>query len=651
MVSLDLESFWGGLTAFVALAILVSGLDDLFIDCCYYAGEARRRFRRAPARGPTEADLRAEPEQSIAVMLPAWHEHAVISKMLANTLRTVDYRNYDIFVGTYPNDEPTMLAVAAVAETDRRVHRIVCPHDGPTNKADCLNWIIEGIRLHDKRSGRRTDILMLHDSEDMVHPLSFRLMNHFIPRHPMVQLPVIPLETPLGDITAGTYLDEFAESHIKDMLVRERVSGMVPSAGVGTGFSRDAIDELARKHDNQVFNVATFTEDYDLAFRLKAAGRGSILLQFYVERTQLVPGGWWSRRERLRVERELVGTREYFPARARDAVRQKARWTLGIVFHGWQQRGWEGGWALCYMIWRDRKTLMTNSVNMLGYLLLLEAGLGTWAGWGGVPGRLYCHVPAGSWLWQVILADAVLLANRCAQRMLCTWRVAGWRQAWLALPRIIWGNVINFCAVAKASYLFILTRMLGKKLVWAKTAHAFPSEEQLVGFKRKLGDLLLESRLLCLHDLNHALEVQRAKEQRLGEVLVDLGYVPESAVVDVLGEQLKVEARHIDPRQVSPQAWELIMECACREYRMVALEAGPGPVVVAAADVADRRMRRWLDCNLRRPYRLVLAGRRNIGQVLDFMTRERAPGAVCGRAEHHGAPASAPPQLQGEYHA
>jgi adsorption protein B len=644
MVTPGLEPFLEGLTAFVALAIFISGLDDLFIDCCYYGGQAYRRFRYASAPRLTEAALRAEPEQSIGIMIPAWHEHAVIAQMLRNTLRTVDYRNYDIFVGTYPNDEPTMLAVAEVAEDERRVHRIVCPHDGPTCKADCLNWIIEGIRVHDKKTGRRTDILMLHDSEDMVHPLSFRLMNHFIPLHPMVQLPVIPLETPLGDITAGTYLDEFAESHIKDMLVRERVSGMVPSAGVGTGFAREAIDRLALKHDNQVFNVGTFTEDYDLAFRLKAAGHGSILLQYYIERTRHVPGGWLGRKDRLRVDRELVGTREYFPSRARDAMRQKARWTLGIVFHGWQQRGWEGGAALRYMIWRDRKTLMTNAVNMLGYLLLLEAALGAWGGWGTSPGRLQFHVPAGSWLWTVILADAVLLLNRCAQRMICTWRVSDGRQALLSLPRIIWGNVINFCAVAKAAYLFILTSLLGKKLVWAKTAHAFPSEEQLVGFKRKLGDLLLENRLLSLQKLNHALQVQREKGNLLGEVLVDLGYVPEAAVVDVLGLQLKVETRHIDFRQVRGEALGLIMECACREHLMVAVETDREPVVVAAADVADPRMKRWLDANLGRPYRLVLAGRRNIVQVIDRAAQALAPGAVFGKEEPGGL--SAPGLLQ-----
>ena len=614
------------LTAFSAVAILVSGLDDFFIDAVYYATALKRRLFAGGRRMPSEAELREREEQYIAIMIPAWHEDAVIAHMLRNTLATVEYKNYDIFVGTYPNDEATLMAVAEVAESEPRVHRIVCPHDGPTNKADCLNWIIEGIRLYDKTAGRRTSILMLHDSEDLVHPLSLKLMNWHIPDVAMVQLPVIPFETPAREMTAGTYLDEFAESHLKDMVVREILSGMVPSAGVGTGFGRDAIETLAKKHDNQIFNVGTFTEDYDLAFRLKAVGARSILLQYRVERTVAEADG------RLRVVRELVGTREYFPSNFGDAVRQKARWTLGIVFHGWQQRGWEGDLALRYMIWRDRKALMTNAVNMLGYALLLEGIIGThWGGLGSV--RFPAPLPSDSWVWAVIQVDCLLLVNRCVQRVICIGRVASYRQAALSLPRIIWGNTINFFAVARAAYLFARTAITGKKLVWAKTAHAFPTEAQLLGYKRKLGDLLLESRKVTLAHLSQALKVQKEKGGLLGDILVDLGLIDESDLCATLAAQLKVEWRRLDFAALRDDDLGLLLEAACREHLMVVADASSTPVVVAAAVLADARLKPYLDANLARPYRLVLAGRRNIVDVID-----RACEARAGRAGRPHAP-------------
>ncbi len=640
MVTAHYGAIVRGLTAFSAVAILISGLDDLFIDLCYYGSELYRRRRRERYPAVTEAELRALPEQTVAFMIPAWHEDAVIASMLKNTLRTVEYGNFEIFVGTYPNDEATMHAVAGVAEADPRVHRIVCPHDGPTNKADCMNWIIEGIRHYDKMSGKRIEILVLHDSEDLVHPLSLKIMNKFLPEFSMVQLPVIPFESKAREMTAGTYLDEFAEAHVKDMVVRERISGMVPSAGVGTGFARCAIERLARKHDNQIFNVGTFTEDYDLAFRMNAIGERSVLISFFVERTKLVRS--LGNRERLKVVRELVGTRGYFPSNFRDAVRQKSRWTLGIIFHGWQQRGWEGGVALRYMIWRDRKALLTNAVNILGYLLLLEAALNTH--WPRPEGAALRTLPADSWVWKVIMVDGILLLNRCGQRMKCLARVSNGTQALLCLPRIVWGNIINFCAVAKATQIFIHTSLTGKKPVWAKTAHAFPSEEQLMGYKRKLGDLLLENRLLTLAHLTEGLKTQKEKGGLLGDVLVDLGFVPESSLIETLGSQLKVEALHLDPQKSVAGAAELIMEAASREHLMVVADAEQSPAVIAAAVIDDPRMKKWLDSNFPRPYRLVLAGRRNIVETIDRRIAERGPYAPFPRPAADDRPRPRPMQ-------
>ncbi|UPT75143.1 MAG: glycosyl transferase family protein [Elusimicrobiota bacterium] len=630
MVAESVESVVQGLTAFTAVAILVSGLDDMFIDVWYYAGEARRRLRPVGRRKYSEAELRALPEQAIAIMIPAWHEDAVIAHMLRNTLKTVEYANYDIFIGTYPNDEATMLAVASVAESEPRIHRIVTPNDGPTNKADCLNWIIAGIKRYDKEHSRDYKIYMLHDSEDLVHPLSFKLMNAHVPAHAsMAQLPVVPFESPAKELTAGTYLDEFAESHLKDMVVRERLSGMVPSAGVGTGFSSAALDRLALKHNNQIFNVNTFTEDYDLAFRLNAIGEKSILLQYFVEKTRVSGRG-------LAIERELVGTREYFPDNFHDAVRQKARWTLGIVFHGWRERGWEGGPALRYMIWRDRKTLLTNSVNMLGYLLLLDGLASAYLGLH-LTGEPFARIPEGSWVWNVIAVDGLLLFNRCVQRVVTIARVSNRRQAALSLPRIIWGNVINFFAVAKASWLFGRATLTGKQPVWAKTAHAFPTEEQLMGYKRKLGDLLLEARLLTLTHLTEALAKQKESGRLLGDILVDLGYVSEDDVVSVLGGQLKVDVLRLEA--AAPGALALISEAAAREHLMIVADADSRPLLVAAADVGDKRMRTWLDANLPHPYRLALAGRR---RVVDAIEKAAGRASAALAAPHPEARRDAP---------
>jgi adsorption protein B len=65
-----------------------------------------------------------------------------------------------------------------------------------------------------------------------------------------------------------------------------------------------------------------------------------------------------------------VVVREYFPFRFRAAVKQKSRWVLGITLQGWRNLGWAGNPWMKYMLFRDRKSLVTSIVNVLGYVAL-----------------------------------------------------------------------------------------------------------------------------------------------------------------------------------------------------------------------------------------------------------------------------------------
>ena len=135
----------------VCWTILVNGVDDLFIDANYYL----RGLFRESERDITTADLRAAPTRKIAMMVPAWDEADVIQKMLELNLQQLDYdhADYDIFVGTYQNDPATQARVDSVARRVPNVHKVVVPHDGPTSKADALNWVYQQISLSRKSEG------------------------------------------------------------------------------------------------------------------------------------------------------------------------------------------------------------------------------------------------------------------------------------------------------------------------------------------------------------------------------------------------------------------------------------------------------------------------------------------------------------------
>jgi adsorption protein B len=132
-----LDIFNHELMLFAAIGFLVGGIDDVAVDLVF--GWQALRHRR---RGNGERLERLPgPEHRLAVFVPAWDEAAVIGAMLQTALARFDHPDFDIYVGTYPNDTATIDAVRAIADRDARVRLVIGDTPGPTTKAACLNTL------------------------------------------------------------------------------------------------------------------------------------------------------------------------------------------------------------------------------------------------------------------------------------------------------------------------------------------------------------------------------------------------------------------------------------------------------------------------------------------------------------------------------
>ena len=200
-----MERIASSLLVLFAFWTILSGLDDTFVGV---AALIAWFFRDPP---PDDRELDTVPASRIAIFVPAWKEHRVIQGMLDHNVAKIRYPNFDIFVGAYPNDEATLRAVSEAMKRHARVHLAICPHDGPTSKADCLNWLYQRMLLHEETSGERFDMVVIHDAEDLIDPDALRLINFYAQSHDMVQIPVLALPTPLREVTHGVYCDDFAE--------------------------------------------------------------------------------------------------------------------------------------------------------------------------------------------------------------------------------------------------------------------------------------------------------------------------------------------------------------------------------------------------------------------------------------------------------
>lgn len=573
----------------VATIILISSLDDLFIDLWYWVREAVRHYTVERQNRPlTLAQLQARDEQPIAIMVPAWQEYDVIAAMLEDMVRVLDYRAYTVFVGTYQNDAQTIAEVERMRHRYKHLHRVEVPHDGPTCKADCLNWIVQAILRYEFEAGTEFAGIVMHDSEDVLHPAELKFFNYLLPRKDMIQLPVASLEREWYELVAGTYMDEFAEWHAKDLVVRESLAGTVPSAGVGTCFSRRAMLALVEETQSQPFNTESLTEDYDVGARIGRLGMQSIFPRFPVQ---------FSTRRRtwfgLGAEREIVVTmplcvREFFPDTLRTAYRQRARWTLGIGLQGWKQTGWSGSLANRYLLLRDRKGVVTAFIGMLAYLLVLQFLLFAVASFFGLTPDLFPSPFIDStWTQFLLAANFVSLALRVVQRIVFTTRLYGWEHGVLSVPRMVIGNFINFLAVFRAWRLFLIHVATGKRLAWDKTMHDFPSADGLRNTRQNLGELLVSWQAIDEQKLAIALREEHAREAPLGRVLMARGWLDEETLAEAIAFQTDLPRGRFDAARFERALPGLPADLLVRARALPQGEDDNGHALFVAASLPD----------------------------------------------------------------
>ena len=440
------------LALFAGVGFLLFALNDLVVDIIYFARSFWRTltvYTRYP-----RAFASALPENPapgfLAMFVPAWDESAVIAAMLRATVSRIDYSNYRVFVGYYRNDPATAAAIAAVG--DERIEAVEVDRDGPTTKADCLNHLYDALVAHEAATGCSATAVVLHDAEDVIHPLEFKLFDRLIHRAAVIQLPVLPLPHPNSRWISGHYCDEFAEAHIKELVVREAVGAAIPLAGVACAIGREPLALLAATHDGHPFAGSSMTEDYELGLRLGARGFKTIFVRLPAQ-----PG-----------ERGVVASRGHFPATLGSAVRQKARWLGGIALAGWDRLGWSGGVGERWMRIRDRR-------GPLAALLLLAAYAAAFL-WSqlfvaealGAP----IHPDFDHGLSALLTINGYLLAWRILMRFVFTTSAYGFGEGLRSIPRLVVGNVIAILAAARA----LSVHVGGGARHWDKTQHIFPAE-------------------------------------------------------------------------------------------------------------------------------------------------------------------------------
>jgi adsorption protein B len=341
----------------------------------------------------------------------------------------------------------------------------------------------------------------------VVHPESLRLINWFSKDYAMVQIPVLALATPGHHFTHGLYCDEFAEYQLKDIRVRHALGGFLPSNGVGCGFERKALEQLAESRAGLIFDPASLTEDYENGFQLHSMGYRQIFVPVRFE------GG------------APVATREYFPRARGAAARQRSRWIAGIALQSWARHGWRAPWRQRYWLWRDRKGIFGNLLSPVANLIYLY-GLLHWRS----------LLAAQTWVAALYISTMLLALSQIGMRMWTSSMIYSWKFAALSPARVVWGNLVNCHATAKALAQFAGARLRGVALRWQKTEHSYPTHAVTDAGRPRLGEVLVRMRCVEMKEIQAALRTMPAGS-RLGEHRVQMRKVTENKLYQALSAQ------------------------------------------------------------------------------------------------------------------
>jgi type IV pilus assembly protein PilB len=105
--------------------------------------------------------------------------------------------------------------------------------------------------------------------------------------------------------------------------------------------------------------------------------------------------------------------------------------------------------------------------------------------------------------------------------------------------------------------------------------------------RRRLGDVLVESRLITAEQLEQALEHQRRPDgtrRRLGQVVSDLGFATERAVADALADLLGMPLIDLSKTIPAPDVVRLLPRAVAERTQVLVLDKTDRGLIVAAAD-------------------------------------------------------------------
>ncbi len=139
--------------------------------------------------------------------------------------------------------------------------------------------------------------------------------------------------------------------------------------------------------------------------------------------------------------------------------------------------------------------------------------------------------------------------------------------------------------------------------------------------KLHIGKILVEQKLITQEQLDKAITQQKVTGQRLGQVLVDLKYIEEEKMFELLAEQLKLTYVNLKDYPLKADIVTLLPEFYARQYRAIVLSNENDDYLVGMVDPQDLVASDEISRLLKHPIQTALIREDDLLKVIDLMYR------------------------------
>ena len=134
---------------------------------------------------------------------------------------------------------------------------------------------------------------------------------------------------------------------------------------------------------------------------------------------------------------------------------------------------------------------------------------------------------------------------------------------------------------------------------------------------QKLGEILVHYKIITPEQLEEGLKIQKNREKRIGEILIDLGRVTQDEINWVLGKQLNLPYVQVNIGNIDIQLSKNISEDTLRKFKAIPIMELNDELVIAMADPTDEEAIEVIKEITKRKLKYVLASFKNIDETIN----------------------------------